>query len=128
MLKDVQLFNGSERYFPFIRIWALTHVGLFRACDYTDGKHQQVNNEETGAAGEDGFEEIVLKDPSWYQPYVDDVNKRIKLLLTPVRNDGVHGPTYQHIIDCLTLPYRLQVQHLHCLLSTCMLAMHSTPT
>jgi hypothetical protein len=30
-----------------------------------------------------------------YSPIVDDVNKRIKIQITPVRSDGVEGPTYQ---------------------------------
>ena len=74
-----------------------------------DSKHRQVDSDEIGDRGEDGFEEIIVKDTTYYQPYVDDVNKRIKLHLTPVRDDGLHGPTYQHIIDPLSLPFRLQV-------------------
>ena len=66
-------------------------------------------HEEIGNQGDNSFEEIHVKDATFYQPYIEDVNKRLKLHLTPIRNDGVHGPTYQHIIDPLTLPYRFQV-------------------
>ena len=30
-----------------------------------------------------------------YMPVVDDINKRIKIQITPVRADGLEGPTYQ---------------------------------
>ena len=68
-----------------------------------------MHSDDISNRGDDLFEEMVLKDNSIYQPYIEDVNKRIKLQLTPVRSDGCQGPTYQHVIEPLTLPYRLQV-------------------
>jgi len=41
-----------------------------------------------------------------YSPIVDDVNKRIKIQITPVRSDGVEGPTYQ-----VTLSLSLSLSH-----------------
>jgi hypothetical protein len=50
-----------------------------------------------------------VREPICYQPTVDDYDRRLKLLITPVRSDGENGPTYQHIMERLTLPVRTQV-------------------
>ena len=39
-----------------------------------------------------------------YQPTLADVHKRIRILITPARIDGVTGPTYQHVLDPLVIP------------------------
>ena len=55
---------------------------------------------ETGDV-EERWEPIEMAKGIRYQPYIDDVNKRIKIFITPVRSDGVVGPTYQHILERL---------------------------
>jgi len=80
---------------------------------------REVDTESIGnfnKCDDDDFEVMNMKDnTSWYQPYVEDINRRIKVRLTPVRKDGVHGPTYQHIIEPLTIPFRLQEDITRCL-------------
>lgn len=51
-----------------------------------------------------GVQRLAVKDPMTYTPTVDDIDKRIKILLTPVRVDGIRGPTYQHILEPLRMP------------------------
>jgi hypothetical protein len=64
---------------------------------------------DNNGIGDDNFLEMTMEKNDMYQPYVEDVNKRIKLLVTPVRSDGLQGPTYQHIMSPLTLPLSMQV-------------------
>ena len=54
------------------------------------------------------FQVLPLVNPNEYVPTVEDINKRIKIQITPVRADGVEGPTYQHILDALRCPQRVQ--------------------
>ena len=75
---------------------------------------REIETQEIGPNSEQ-YEEIKVQQSDCYQPYVDDINKRIKLQLTPVRNDGLHGPTYQHIISPLTIPHRLQEDVTRCI-------------
>jgi len=60
------------------------------------------------------FEAIALDNPLEYVPSVEDVNKRIKIQITPVRIDGVEGLTYQHILDSLKCPQRTMVRMSRC--------------
>ncbi|KAJ1485691.1 hypothetical protein T484DRAFT_1892069 [Baffinella frigidus] len=56
----------------------------------------------------DGKEGIGLADPMTYQATLADVNKRVRILISPVRSDGVTGPTYQHVLEPLIIPHAVK--------------------
>ncbi|KAJ1494632.1 hypothetical protein T484DRAFT_2437376 [Baffinella frigidus] len=53
-------------------------------------------------------------DTKMFQPIVDDCNRRIKIMVTPVRDDRVRGPTYQYLIEPLQMPAQLQQEVAQC--------------
>ena len=48
--------------------------------------------------------QVLLRGHLAYQPYIEDEGRRIKIQITPARDDGVSGPTYSYVLDKLEIP------------------------